>query len=193
MKNLYISLSFAALSFTISAQNNNTKAADKLYNKLEYVSASKEYLKLVENNKANGYVYKQLADSYYNMFNTVEAPKWYAKAIETPQNAETYYRYAQMLKANGKYEEANKQMQKFADAAPNDARAKAFKENPNYIPSLLDKSKNYTVKSVDISSDTSDFILQVPETQTEKTMAGQMNHFWIFTKPITMRMEPSQK
>src|SRR6187402_1008027 len=79
------------------------------------------------------------------------------QATETPQDAETYYRYAQMLKANGQYEEANKQMQKFADAAPNDARAKAFKENPNYIPSLLDKSKNYNVKSLDVSSDKSDF------------------------------------
>lgn len=158
MKNLYISLSFAALSFTVSAQNKDTKAADKLYNKLEYVDAAKEYSKLVENNKADGYVYKQLADTYYNMFNTAEAAKWYAKATETPQNAETYYRYAQMLKANGKYEEANKQMQKFADAAPSDARAKAFKENPNYIPSLLDKTKNYNVNTLqNVNSDKSDF------------------------------------
>src|SRR6187402_2811249 len=102
MKNLYITLSFVALSFTISAQNKDTKAADKLYNRLEYVDAAKEYLKLVENDKADGYVYKQLADTYYNMFNTAEATKWYAKATETPQDAETYYRYAQMLKANGK-------------------------------------------------------------------------------------------
>jgi outer membrane protein OmpA-like peptidoglycan-associated protein/tetratricopeptide (TPR) repeat protein len=158
MKNLYISLSFAALSFSISAQNKNTKAADKLYNKLEYVAAAKEYSKLVENNKADGYVYKQLADSYYNMFNTAEATKWYAKATETPQSAETYYRYAQMLKANGKYEEANKQMQKFAAAAPNDARAKAFQANPNYIPSLLDTNKNYNVNALsNLNSDKSDF------------------------------------
>src|SRR6187402_814652 len=106
MKKLYITLSFAALSFTISAQNRNTKAADKLFNRLEYVDAGKEYLKLVESNKADGYVYKQLADTYYSMFNTAEATKWYAKATETPQGAETYFRYAQMLKANGQYEEA---------------------------------------------------------------------------------------
>jgi outer membrane protein OmpA-like peptidoglycan-associated protein/tetratricopeptide (TPR) repeat protein len=157
MKNLYITISFVALSFTISAQNAATKTADKLYNRFEYVDAAKEYLKLVENDKADGYVYKQLADTYFNMFNTTEAVKWYAKATETSQDAETYYRYAQMLKANGKYEEANKQMQKFAAATPNDARAKAFKENPNYIPSLLDKVKAYNVNSLDVSSDKSDF------------------------------------
>ena len=157
MKNLYIALSFVVSTLTITAQNKDTKAADKLYARYEYVDAAKAYLKLVENDKADPYVYKQLADANYNMFNSAEAVKWYAKATETNQDAETYYRYAQMLKANGKYEEANKQMQKFASASPNDQRAKAFKENPNYIPRLLDKTKLFNVKSSDISSDKSDF------------------------------------
>ena len=157
MKNLYIVLSFIAISFTVSAQNKNTKTADKLFARFEYIDAAKAYLKLVENGKADPYVYKQLADAYYNMFNSAEAVKWYAKATETNQDAETYYRYAQMLKAEGKYEDANKQMRKFAAVAPNDLRAKAFNENPNYLPKLLDKSKAYNVKSSELSSDKSDF------------------------------------
>ncbi len=157
MKNLYIVLSFLAISFTISAQNKDTQTADKLYNRYEYVDAAKEYLRLVENGKADGYVYKQLADTYFNMFNTAEAAKWYAKATETPQDAETYYRYAQMLKADGKYEEANKQMAKFAAAAPSDSRAIAFKQNPNYIPRLMDKTKLFNVNPSAVSSDKSDF------------------------------------
>jgi outer membrane protein OmpA-like peptidoglycan-associated protein/tetratricopeptide (TPR) repeat protein len=157
MKNLYIALSFVAISFTMSAQNKDTKVADKLYTRYEYVDAAKEYLKLVENDKADPYVYKQLADTYFNMFDTTEAVKWYAKATETDQDAETYYRYAQMLKSNGKYEEANKQMQKFATAAPNDSRAKTFKENPNYVPRLLDKTKLFNVNPSDVSSDKSEF------------------------------------
>ena len=157
MKNIYITLSFVAVSFTISAQNKKTETADKLYNRYEYVDAAKEYLKLVDNDIAEPYVYKQLADTYFNMFNTAEAAKWYAKATETTQDAETYYRYAQMLKANGKYEEANKQMKKFAAAAPTDSRAKAFMENPNYIPRLLDKTKLFNINPSDISSDKSDF------------------------------------
>jgi outer membrane protein OmpA-like peptidoglycan-associated protein len=157
MKNLYIAFSFVIASSTITAQNAATKKADKLYSRYEYVSAAEEYLKLVDKGKSDDYVYKQLADTYYNMFNTTEAARWYAKATEKPQDAETYYRYAQMLKSNGKYEEANKQMQKFASLAPNDQRAKVFKGNPNYVPQLLDKRKSYDVKSLDISSDKSDF------------------------------------
>ena len=157
MKNLYIVLSFVVLNLTVSAQNNNTKAADKLFNRFEYVDATKEYLKLIDSGKADSYVYKQLADSYYNMFNVTEALKWYAKATATDQDAETYYKYAQMLKSNLKYEDANKQMQKFAAAAPNDSRAKEFKENPDYVPSFLDKTKLYNIKPSGISTDKSDF------------------------------------
>lgn len=157
MKNLYIVLSFVAFSLTVSAQNKDTKTADKLFARFEYVDAAKEYLRLVENGKADPYVYKQLADAYYNVFNTKEAAKWYAKATETNQDSETYYRYAQMLKAEGKYEDANKQMQKFAAAAPSDSRAVDFKQNPNYIPRLLDKTKLFNVDPSDASSDKSDF------------------------------------
>ncbi|WP_298138011.1 OmpA family protein [Flavobacterium sp.] len=157
MKNLYIALSFGLISTSLIAQNKDTKTADKLFNRYEYVSAAKEYQKLVDNGKGDGYVYKQLADTYYNMFNTSEAATWYAKATETNQDAETYFRYAQMLKANGKYEEANKQMAKFAAMSPNDNRAKAFKENPNYVPKLVEKTARFTAKSLEVSSDKSDF------------------------------------
>lgn len=157
MKNLYIVLSFGLMSISLVAQNKDTKAADKLYSRYEYVDAAKEYQKLVDNGKGDAYVYKQLADTYYNMFNTAEATTWYAKATETTQDAETYFRYAQMLKSSGKYEEANKQMAKFASMAPNDNRAKAFKENPNYVPKLVGKTPGYTAKSLEVSSDKSDF------------------------------------
>lgn len=157
MKNLYILLCFVAINSTVFAQNKDTKSADKLFNKFEYVSASKEYLKLVDKGKADSYVYKQLADTYYNMFNSTEAVIWYAKVTESSQDAETYFRYAQMLKANGKYEESNKQMTKFASLAPRDLRAKTFKENPNYIPKILERDASYTVNSVTLSSDKSDF------------------------------------
>jgi outer membrane protein OmpA-like peptidoglycan-associated protein/tetratricopeptide (TPR) repeat protein len=156
MKNLYIVLSFLAISTSIIAQNQDTKVADKLFQRYEYVKAIKEYQKLVDGGNSEGYVFKQIADAYYNMFNTTEAIKWYAKATTSKQDAETYYRYAQMLKSNGKYEESNKQMSKFAALAPNDLRAKSFKENPNYVPKLV-QGVTYSVTPVAISSDKSDF------------------------------------
>jgi outer membrane protein OmpA-like peptidoglycan-associated protein/tetratricopeptide (TPR) repeat protein len=157
MKKTYITLSFVFAGLTLSAQNKDTQAADKLYNRYEYIDAAEAYLKLVSDNKADNYVYRQLADSYYNVFNTTEAAKWYAKATEEKQDAEMYYRYAQMLKANGQYEASNQQMEKFAALVPNDQRAIAFKKEPNYIPRLTNQQKLFDSKTMDINSDKSDF------------------------------------
>ena len=157
MKNLYITLSFVIASMTLSAQNSDTEKADRLFARFEYVDAASEYLKLAEGKKADAYVYKQLADSYFNVFNTAEAARWYARATETQQDAETYYRYAQMLKADGKYAESNKQMQKFASLAPNDQRAAEFRKDPNYLPKLKSQTKLFDEKALDINSEKSDF------------------------------------
>ncbi|EAZ96603.1 OmpA family protein [Flavobacteria bacterium BAL38] len=157
MRKLYITLSFVMVSGILSAQNQYTKAADKLFDRYEYVDAAKEYLKLAEGNKADSYVYKQLAESYYNVFNTKEAVKWYAKVVEQKQDAETYYKYAQMLKAEGNFNESDKQMQQFAQLAPNDQRAKAFVSKPNYLPELKGQTKLYDIAKSDVSSDKTDF------------------------------------
>ena len=157
MRNLYVTLSFVMVSGILSAQNQYTKTADKLFDRYEYVDAAKEYLKLTEGSKADNYVYKQLAESYYNVFNTKEASKWYAKVVEQKQDAETYYKYAQMLKAEGNFKEADKQMQQFAQLAPNDQRAKAFVSKPNYLPELKGQSKLYNIAKSDVSSDKTDF------------------------------------
>lgn len=140
------------------AQGKDTERADKLFARYEYVDAAKAYQELVDKGKADGYVYRQLAESYYNMFNPSEASRWYAKAVESPQDAEAYYRYAQMLKAQGQYQAANAQMRTFAQKAPDDDRAKAFLAEPDYIPRLLAKDKLYEVKSLEgINSEKSDF------------------------------------
>ena len=157
MKNIYILAGALFLSTGLMAQNKDTKEADKLYERLEYVDAAKAYSKLVEKDKADGYVYKQLADSYFNVFNTKEAVIWYAKAVESPQDAETHFRYAQMLKAEGNIKGSEEQMEQFAKMEPNDARAKAFKNNPNYLTQIKNQSKQYDAVKSDVSSDKADF------------------------------------
>ena len=158
MKRLYILLSCVLVSTTtLNAQNKKTESADKLFQKFEYVESAKEYLKLVDKGENDPYVYKQLADAYYNMYNPEESAKWYAKVVETSQEAETYFRYSQMLKALGKYEDSNKQMAVFAKKAPSDHRAKDFNQNPGYLPKLLNKQKTFNVNALEINSTGSDF------------------------------------
>ncbi|MBT8272010.1 MAG: OmpA family protein [Bacteroidia bacterium] len=144
-------------SLSLTAQNKNTKKADKHFNRLEFVDAAENYLKLVTDGKGDAYVYTQLAECYYNIFNTVEAERWYAKALAESESPETIYRYSQMLKANGKYDESNEWMDKFADMRPGDDRALAFRKNPDYLPKLLEKGKKFNVQNLPLNSENSDF------------------------------------
>ncbi len=153
MKNIYFTLGLLLLSSAIYSQDKSSEKADKLFDSYQYMNAIEEYTKLVENNKANAHVYQQLADSYYNIFNNEKAAQYYAKAVAGKAAPETYFHYAQTLRALGKYPEANKQMDTFATLMPNDARAKEHKANPNYIPSLADTSKLFDVAETNIKND----------------------------------------
>ena len=158
MKNFKIFLIITVMSsLSLTAQNKDTKKADKHFVRYEFVEAAEDYMKLVENGKADAYVYGQLAESYYNIFNTEAAEKWYAKALETSQSPEMIYKYSQMLKANGKYEESNAQMAKFASMRPSDERSIAFNKNPDYLPKILEKGKKFNVQNLGFNTETSDF------------------------------------
>ncbi|WP_053976624.1 OmpA family protein [Mangrovimonas xylaniphaga] len=158
MKKIYSLLCLLMCVAASYGQNAQTEKADQLFESYQYMDAIDAYLKLVDNRSADTYVYKQLGDCYYNVFNTEEAAKWYAMATQTTQDAETYYRYAQTLKSQGKYEEANKQMDVFAKLMPEDQRAITHMKNPNYVPRLADQSKLFDVENVDINNqEQSDF------------------------------------
>tara|TARA_B100001109_G_scaffold39598_1_gene31178 strand:+ start:62 stop:2029 length:1968 start_codon:yes stop_codon:yes gene_type:complete len=158
MKKILILLIITSFTLTsILAQNNSTKKADKLFDRLEYVKAAQEYLKLAEKSPDN-YVISRLADAYYNIFNTKDAEKWYAKIINEDPDTEVIFRYAEMLKANGKYKESNIWMSKFSEMKPYDTRAIAFRNTPNYLDKIIKKGKRFNVQNLkDINTISSDF------------------------------------
>ena len=158
MKKILTLLIIALLSFnSIISQNNSTKKADKLFDRLEYVKAAEEYLKLTEKSSDN-YIIGKLADSYYNIFNTREAEKWYSKIINDNPNADIIFRYSEMLKANGKYKESNIWMSKFSEMKPYDTRAIAFRNTPNYIDKIIKKGKRFNLQNLkDVNTVSSDF------------------------------------
>ena len=144
---------------SLFAQSDDTKKADKYYDRLQYVKAIEEYEDLVSDGDGTAYVYHRLADSYYNIYNTDRAEYYYKMYIQEGDSVEgtAYYRYAQMLKANQKFEESNEAMKTFANKAPNDERAKAFKSNPNYLPKLLNGEPKFTVEKSEFNTSLSDF------------------------------------
>lgn len=157
MKNIKITIITLFIAVAGFAQNKSTEKADKLFKKLQFVDAIEAYNKLVEKGEGDTYVYGQLAEANFNIYNTAEAERWYAKAIVNNEDPEMVYNYAQMLKANGKYDESNAQMQKFASLKPRDDRAKAFKADSDYLPKLLAAKPGYELESLGFNSEFSEF------------------------------------
>ena len=157
MKNILTLLIITLISFSnLVAQNNSTKKADRLFDRFEFIKAAEEYLKLANDEANDYYVISRLADSYYNIFDTKNAEKWFEKIVEE-NDSEIIYKYAQMLKANGKYKESNIWMTKFSEMKPYDSRAVAFRNTPNYIDKIIEKGKKFNIQNLSINSEYSDF------------------------------------
>ena len=159
-KRYYIAALMIAIGgLNVQAQNDDTKKADKYFDRLEYVNAIEEYHDIVEDGDADAYVYKRLAESYYNLYNTKESERYYSMYINTADqpDGEAYYRYAQMLKANGKYDASTEAMEKFAATSPQDERAKAFSRNTNYLSDIMNAEEKYTVKTMELNTSFIDF------------------------------------
>ena len=143
----YILIFFLGISSSI-AQNNLLSKADKNFNNLAYVDAIDNYLNIIKNSGENNHIQIRLAESYYNIFMTKEAELWFSKVVINVKNKEYYFKYAQMLKANGKYDDAKLWLDKFSAIAPNDIRAIAHIKNPNSVGELLKGTKKFQVSSI---------------------------------------------
>lgn len=157
MKKYILLVLVAIISFSTLAQNKQTKSADDLASGYDYYGAIEAYLTLVRQGNNDLYIKKQLADCYYYIDNFKEAEKWYAQSITSQKDAEVFFRFAQVLKANLKYKEANIQLQRFAQLSPNDSRAQKFVANPNYLDQLERIDAAYEIRKLNINSARSDW------------------------------------
>jgi len=161
MKKIYTIFLLLAISSTVAfAQSSKTKKADKLYDQLKYTDAAEEYLSLVKNGDNSNYVHERLANSYYFVNDTKNAETYYQRVVKDKNvDPETVFNYAQTLKSNGKPKEFNEQMKRFAQMKPNDSRAVEFMKDPNYLPRIIEESKQkYTASNLnELNSKFSDF------------------------------------
>lgn len=89
--------------------------ADELYKRYEYANAIPLYLRLVDSRNPRLGDLERLAESYRQMNDYEAAENWYARVIAHQDSpAENLIAYGDVLKANGKYAEAKKQLAAYA-------------------------------------------------------------------------------
>ncbi len=89
--------------------------ADELYRRYEYANAAKLYTKLVDTRKPRLQDLERLAESYWRMNDYESAENWYARVVQREEaSADNLLIYGQVLKVNGKYAEAKRQLEAYA-------------------------------------------------------------------------------
>jgi outer membrane protein OmpA-like peptidoglycan-associated protein len=158
MKKIVITLLFVVSILTLQAQLK-LRVADKYFKELAYYKAVELYQDLAESKKSNTYILRRTAESYRLLNQNQKAEIWYAKLINSNEyTKDDIYHYAQVLKRNKKYEQANEWMLKLYQISPNNSIAKEHKANTTYFTDLLkDSTKFLMVGQPGINSDESDF------------------------------------
>ncbi len=97
--------------------------ADELYRRFEYANAVKLYVRLVDTDKPRLQDLERLADSYLKMNDYESAENWYARLVaHEGSSPEELLHYGKVLKINGKYAEAKKQLEAYAANTGNSAQ-----------------------------------------------------------------------
>lgn len=102
---------------------------------------------------------RKLAESYHNMDQNDKSEEVYLKLLSSPEGVLPidHYNYAMILKTNGKYVEAHKHLDKFAELSPADLRAKDYNAHKGELSSLTKQDDKYKIVSLDLNSAADDF------------------------------------
>ena len=140
-------------------QEGRVKSADEKYERYIYIDAIKIYEKVAKKGYKDEKMLKRLGNAYYFNGQLSNAKKWYDELfkLNSEQDAEYFYRYAQTMKALRDYENADKMMNLFTVKSVNDLRAKLYAQNKEYLDEIKQKSSKYEVKNIDINSKYSDY------------------------------------
>jgi outer membrane protein OmpA-like peptidoglycan-associated protein len=159
MKKLFIYfIVFIGIGISLSAQekSNKEKKGDKYTFSYSFDKAIDSYTD-AKNLSIDGQ--RRLAEAYHKIDQNIQSEEAYLKLISSPEGIlpEDYFNYAMVLKINGKYDEANKWMDKFIELKPDDLRAKDYLANKNELTDLLKDAGKYKIVHLDINTDAEDF------------------------------------
>lgn len=153
-------LLFCFLSLHCFSQSFKQKVADKYYNQLAFEKAAPLYAELATKNNTSTDVLRKAATSYRLLSKSLDAEIMYSKLILKPDATNSdVYNYAQVLRLNGKYKEADSQMKKIHSVDQSNTVAKRHANvDYDYIVSIKKDSMKFDVKNLlNLNSSESDF------------------------------------
>lgn len=142
-----------------TAQGNaeaHTRMADRYFQKMAYAQAKEEYRIAADLGAVNEHVVKRLAECSMKLGDTRDGEFWYAQVVKyLNREPIDLYMYAQALKGNGKYEEAEEWMDRYLAIAG--AEGEPRKSNiVDFAKKFTSDMDRFTVMNVGINTSTND-------------------------------------
>lgn len=135
------------------AQSNILNKANDYFQQAEYAKSIEFYKKILKKNDTDKVALEQIAHAYRLMGQFAEAGHWYQKAmVFNSNNPLLKFHYAQTLMTNGKYAEAEKYFEEYAQKVPYDSRGKKFAESCRNIKSFEQDSYMYQLQKLKLNS-----------------------------------------
>lgn len=160
MKSFYFIMSLSLCMLVAgraNAQNRQIKNGDKLYERMVYPGAVREY----ERGLLKGLelrAMERIADAYEQLSDTKNAERWYGQVVKMKGAAPiNKYRYGQMLKANGKYAEARSWFEAYLQTGENPMLGARMVEACDFATEARQDSLRYKISTEPCNSKGSEF------------------------------------
>lgn len=134
--------------------------ANESYDNYSFSPAIDIYKRVLDKGYVTADLLKKLGNSYYFNADYDAAADTYKRLVDEYKASVTpeyYFRYSQSLKTLGNYDDANKMMSVFVAATSEDNRAKAFKDEKDYLEGIKKNSGRYDLETFKYNSPYSDF------------------------------------
>lgn len=141
------------------AQDRKLNKADKNYDSYAYINAIEIYEEVAESGHKSKELFEKLGNAYYFNADLINASKWYGELFKLGEEVapEYYFRYAQTLKAEKRYDESDKKMQEFNKLTESDIRGNKFIKTRNYLDQIAEQSGRFRIENLGVNSPYSDF------------------------------------
>jgi tetratricopeptide (TPR) repeat protein len=129
------------------------KMADRYAEVFDYPTMTAIYEDMVTRGKADPAVMRRLAWGYVQMGDYKQAEATYARLTLTPPlTADDAWNYAEVLRAQGKYNDALTWYGKYKELSGGDARADIYLDHGDLFARMKRDSARFTIRSLPINS-----------------------------------------
>jgi outer membrane protein OmpA-like peptidoglycan-associated protein len=150
MKNLKNCLALLLVVIITAYACSPVRKGNRYFKNYDYANAIKYYGKAADRKNPNSQAVQNLAHSYRLLRDYPKAEEMYAKAVKLEKKDPiVYFYYGEMLRANGKMDEAKEQYRMYVNQVPDDVLAEVRIKSLEEVKVIMNQTPQYDVVNLD--------------------------------------------